>query len=70
MIPFLLSLALFFLLNKKLESKNWFIEFAKDYFFIVLLAFIILLAAFLFVTILDLNFIETIYCEGGKRECI
>jgi hypothetical protein len=64
MIPFLLSLALFFLLNKKLESKNWFIEFAKDYFFIVLLAFIILLAAFLFVTILDLNFIETIYCEG------
>lgn len=66
MIPFVLSLALFFLLNKKVQTQKWFLEWAKDFFFTVLPFFLILilLAAFLFVTNIDLKLIETIYYDG------
>ena len=71
MVPFLLSLAFFYLLYTKLQSKSWFLDIATDLFFNILLAIIILIllgALFLILGYNDLNLldtiIDTIYCDG------
>lgn len=71
MIPFLISLALYYLLNIKIRSKNWLIEIwlieiIKIFFFHVFIVLIILSflsALFGFLGYNNLSLINTIYCD-------
>ena len=67
MIPFLLCLALFCLLNTKLLSQTWLIEIAKDFFyvFLTILIFMLLASLLLFLGYNDFSLMDTIYCDGG-----
>jgi hypothetical protein len=68
MVPFLVSLAFFFLLNTKQHSKTGFIEIVKDlffHFFIIFIIIILMTGMFLLLGYYDLSLIDTIYCDGG-----